>query len=571
MASIVVPAFMGQFPRQASRLRAESTANFALDVRARSGYLEARPLDLEVAVSDDLLWSDYSGTPSNVGAKSIQHIRSDAHGDLYLAFWNEHVRVVPGPLVNDIYERYYWHAYGFPRFNTAARIANGDPSYLIGNPRRTGAPTLAIQAAGSSTINEDRFYVFTLVDEYGHESAPSDPRKITCKLDATIRVTITSFTQRASYPDVEFLRIYRTVAGVNTADYFQVTDVPFGTWTYDDSAQNDAIAISSVLESAGWAPPPPPGDPLEMNGHFVGTPTGFLVGFSGRNLLFSEPYRPHAWPIKYTLSTDDPIVGLGVFGSNIAVLTTGNPYIASGTNPAAITLTRLNSSAPCLSVGSIVELDNAVLYSSTDGLVSVSENGVSIITEPVLTKEQWQASYSPSSIWGAREGESTYLGFFSTSQGFELDLADPARGIVRTQAENGPYTSVNSDPLGSRALVSSGPTAVPARSVYAYAADPVNVAEYDWRSKEFFFVKPINMGAAHIAGAAGSPNAETPETVGFELFADGVSVFSETVALNRTFRLPSGYKAEVFRFVLTGSATVMRVMIAETARELGFV
>jgi hypothetical protein len=67
-------------------------------------------------------------------------------------------------------------------------------------------------------------------------------------------------------------------------------------------------------------------------------PSGFLAGFFGKTLCFSEIGAPHAWPIDYRLATNHDIVGLGVFGNSVAITTKGWPYIAIGSDPSTMTM-----------------------------------------------------------------------------------------------------------------------------------------------------------------------------------------------------------------------------------------
>ena len=36
-----------------------------------------------------------------------------------------------------------------------------------------------------------------------------------------------------------------------------------------------------------------------------------IAGWKDNEVWFCEPYRPHAWPVKYVVNVDYPIVGLG--------------------------------------------------------------------------------------------------------------------------------------------------------------------------------------------------------------------------------------------------------------------
>lgn len=66
----------------------------------------------------------------------------------WMEFENPDTNVIYSPVVDDQYDRYYWasgQAFNkiAPRYNTKARIANGDSSYLLGIPTPTVAPKVS--------------------------------------------------------------------------------------------------------------------------------------------------------------------------------------------------------------------------------------------------------------------------------------------------------------------------------------------------------------------------------------------------------------------------------------------
>ena len=92
-------------------------------------------------------------------------------------------------------------------------------------------------------------------------------------------------------------------------------------------------------------------------------------------IWFSEAYRPHAWPPGYVITTEFPIVGIGVCGQSIVACTQGSPYLVTGVNPSSMALTKINLPEPCLHRGSIVITDTTVLYVSQNGLIQISQSG----------------------------------------------------------------------------------------------------------------------------------------------------------------------------------------------------
>jgi hypothetical protein len=97
--------------------------------------------------------------------------------------------------------------------------------------------------------------------------------------------------------------------------------------TYTDSVASESLG--EVLPTEIYDAPND--DTIGLVEH----PSGFLAGFFGKTLCFSEIGAPHAWPIDYRLATNHDIVGLGVFGNSVVVTTKGWPYIAIGSDPSA--------------------------------------------------------------------------------------------------------------------------------------------------------------------------------------------------------------------------------------------
>ena len=143
---------------------------------------------------------------------------------------------------------------------------------------------------------------------------------------------------------------------------------------------------------------------------------------------------------------DYPIVGLGVFGNNILVATTGQPYILQGIDPFNMAVTKLESSHACMSRKSIVDLGDRVMYASNLGLVSVSLQGAEWITRQLFTPDQWR-TLNPSSIRGT-SWEGRYLAFFNGS-GDYIPSGAQAFSIVPGSVEDGVsfYTQYGITPL----------------------------------------------------------------------------------------------------------------------------
>lgn len=578
MSSLTVAVFAGMVPLLNSRLLNDQQATEALDVRSRTGALEARNGD--TFIGSTITESD---APSYV----FRLYDSDTDTSAFMTFDTPNVDVVRGPLINDIYDRYYWASDdGPPGFNTAGRILANVPGYRLGML----PPELPYVATVRGDVNpdplkrliEDRAYVYTLVDNYGHESAPSPPVFVSVDRNGsspelgptggqTVKLEWDAIDQFvAGRSDITQMRVYRTVPGSGSSAFFFVRAVGGTDLTAQsliDGALSTVVARNEILYSTGFYPPPD--DLIGM----VVMPNGFLAGFrrGSKDILFSEPYRPHAWPDWYTVSVEDEVVGLGVFDTTLAILTTGTPYLASGVHPDSISLTKLSPSNACLSRRSIVSMTTAVLYAAEDGLTAISLGGQQNLTEPLLTRDQWNTKYQPQNLRAARDGASTYVAFYDLNNGLEIDFASAERGVVDVSSSLA-VTTFNADSASRRALIVSG------RDVRRFNDTGATPVGYAWRSKEFFIVKPVNFGVCQI-NADASPRAIegiNPPPGGFvptlqlQIWADGQLVYDYQVAdrVNEPFRLLSGFKAQVWQFKLTGTMVVHRIVIAETEREL---
>jgi hypothetical protein len=278
-------------------------------------------------------------------------------------------------------------------------------------------------------------------------------------------------------------------------DYRFVTELDPPTATYNDVGDGtpdaggyitsvDQIALNEPLPSLGWTTPP--------NGlrGLVNMANGIMVGFVGRDLYFSEPYRPHTFPIEYQVSVDSEIVGLGVYQSGVVVCTTANPYVATGTHPRSISLTRLDDVEPCLSQRSIVNSIDGVLYASQNGLIMVNQSGAFNVTEPLMTRNEWRAEYSPSTSRSAADG-SRILTFTTASVGWLFSPAEPLGQIVNLSGFSD-VTGVQTDPFTGEAYI------IARDVVFLWNPNTTIPQSYTWRSKEFELPKPVNMGAYRL-------------------------------------------------------------------------
>ena len=284
-------------------------------------------------------------------------------------------------------------------------------------------------------------------------------------------------------------------------------------------------------------------------------PNGITAGFSGNTLLFSEAFLPHSYPLQNQLTTKDDIVGLASIASGLLVTTKGKPLMVSGTDPSAMAMVEIDANLPCSNKRSLVDMGEYAIYSSPDGLVLASNSGIQLITEQILTRDQWQ-DYYPSQVEGY-EYEGKYIGFTydgsdnATKKGFLFDPRGGKNAFINLDfyATAG-FNDREEDVLY---LVIDG-------TLKEFAQNATK-RSYSWKSKVFYTNRPISPGVAKVS-------ADSYNSLTFKLFADGSLKHTQTVANSNIFRLPGGYKAKSFEIQLEGTDTINEVCVYESPQEI---
>lgn len=626
MTAFRLEGFRGLIPRLSNRLLPDTAAVLASNTKLLSGELRGYNMPQEF---DDFTLETFT-------VKKAHRIEYDEYGtaaSAWLLFNSRNVDVVRSPVLNDIYDRYYWAAEANtigstsssasdtsvtrPMYNTRNRIVTGLGAHFLGVPQ----PSNVISIAGSSGTST-RAYVYTFVSEYGEEGPPSSPTTGTFSPSSGWVLTNFDTTVNNSANRPKFRkRIYRTVPGLASSSFFFVAEIPLTDTLYNDTISDTVVASNNLLESTRWF------EPVTSMEGFVAMPNGYLIGWSGRRLLFSEPYRPHAWPPQYELATEYEIIGLAVWGDLVVIGTRSAPYIGQGVTPQSFFMRKLGQVEPCLSRRGMVSSVNGVYYPSLNGLALVNNTGLRIITRDLVTKQEWD-DFSPSTLYAAQLGEQ-YLAFSDANTGFIYDPSEAAQPLVTIDAFE-EVNGIETDPYdGTVTLISMD---------RAWEWDPANgePVPWRWRSKEFRVPKPVNLSVARLhfntetifvgdaidalfgayndarfvaplpsldtlAGhalcgptqgggqVAGTTVAETRMPLGggplfpidffssivpsvrFMVFANGTLVFDQVIYNEDQFRLPSGFKADIWQFEMVGNTQLYLVEAAETAKELAVV
>lgn len=535
MTGFVVRQFRGIAPKLAPRLLADNQAQSCTNARFKSGTLH--PLKANDPVMT---------LPKPGAIQAIHRFgQAVAADNQYWFHWAADVDVVRGFVAGDAQERTYWTGDGVPKVtDSSIALAGGTEypmaSYMLGIPAPSTAPIGVVGGTPESAaaLEEDRVYVVTLVSAWGEEGCPSDASNV-CTVQVGETVTLTLPASPSGSYNFASKRIYRSVSGTGSTEYLFVAEVSAATTEYVDSVL--AENLGEVLPSLYYEMPP-----ADLKGLVAG-PNGVMAGFSGKDVHFCEPFKPHAWPSTYILTVDADVVGLAVFDTTWLILTKSNPYLVSGTHPDNYAMVRAELDQACVSKRSIAPVDGGVVYASPDGLFLVGGGVSRNLTELTYSRREWQA-ISPSSLSGYVV-DNQYVGFYGGTAGFILDLQAGDITYLDWHASAGYY-----DPIRDALFLVTN-----TNSLVKFDAAGTNKTAA-WRSKAFYLPRPVSMGAGRVEAAS--------YPVTFKVYADGALKHTETVASDAEFRLPSGFTAKQWEFELSASVEILSAGFAEVAQEL---
>jgi len=468
----------------------------------------------------------------------------------YFFHWLEDVDVSRGTVAGDSLERTYYTGDGAPKMTYSPIAITGGGasyplnSYLLGIP----APELAItvtpgSGGGCDAANQiTTAYVYTYVSGNGEEGPPSPPSALVTYCPGQTLDLSTMSTGPAGNYNITHKRIYRVPFG--QANYQFVDEVAVASSTYSDTKGDDELAEPIPSMDPPWSAPP-------SGMHSIGfLSNGIGYGASKNELCISVAYMPHAWPDDYRLTTKYPIVGLGSYDTNIVVCTEGVPGLATGSDPATMTLVEFDDFLQsCVSKRGIVGLDGiGVVYPSPDGLVAVSAGGPALLTEAYFTPDEWRA-LKPETMH-AYSHDGRYF-FFTDTGGYIFDPKSEGAGFIRlSQNCTGGFKDLLTDTLY---LIVSG-------FVVAWEAAST-LLTYTWKSPLWRTARPMNFGFGQVF-------AESYNNLTVKVYGDGTLRHTQTVTSVRPFRLPAGFYSELWQVEVSGKDYVREVRIAESTDDL---
>ncbi|NTE96680.1 hypothetical protein [Agrobacterium tumefaciens] len=569
--------FAGEIPRTIPRLLPDGFAQVAINCKLEDGSL----------------------TPIRIGR--LEHTAGFVPQTIFLQgenwlTWDIPLDIVPGPVASD---RLYITGEGAPKM----RVGDTVRSLALSSP----ITPLVVQVIGQGNDTSTTvLYTYTWVTDLDEESEPA-PVSNEMTFNEGGYVYIVGFGVPPATRGVNRLRLYRSqTSALGSTVFYFIKELPVVDGVPPTEYLDRADSFVEPLPSLDYNPPP---DTLRG---LIALPNGMMAAFSGKGLYFCEPYIPHAWPEKYVLTTDYEIVGLGAFGSSIAVLTKGQPYVVTGSAPENMTMEKLELNLPCINKRGIVDLGYAVAYPTHGGLVTISTSGAQVATEGLFTRDQWlkmnpysfvasqfsgryMASYAYSDDEGmaqkgiiiidltgarpfvSRSSDFANAMFYQIETGLLYVAND--RQVFEWDALSQPYSEMTwiSKRLMLPTYTNFGALLVEAEDVLtADQRKGIEAKNVEIRAKNRVLIDSgafngqlgaIEMSALPLAGSLLQPIIDYVPTVGVTVIADGKEVGFVSEA-NDVARLPSGFLSKVWEIAVRGNTQVTALVLASTPTDI---
>ena len=439
---------------------------------------------------------------------------------------------------------------------STATVTGGGANIVVTSEQRIIALDIEVSGLSNGAVDQSNYetiaYAYTYVTALDEESLPSlvsaginwSPGQV---------VRLTGITPAPAGRGIDRIRIYRSqTAASGQTDLYYIGEIAGGQSIFDDNPET--IPLQEAIPSVDYDPP--------MDGlrGIIAHPGGIMAAFVGKEVFFCEPYRPHAWPQKYALAVDYPVVGLASIGTAIAVLTTGIPYLISGSHPDSMRMERIEVNYPCVARRSIVDMGYFAAYASTSGLVTISASqGAQLITEKLFTPRQWAEMATRSFVCSQHEGR--YIishdpwGDEERRQCTIIDLAGREPFVVRTAWQ----------PLAWYFEIGSGDLFYlhEARRIYQFDSVLGDFDRMTWKSKKFVLNNPTKLSCALIDGERIMKNGK----LAVRVYADGRLV--DTIGkANQVVRIRDHDLARTYEVEVTGNFQVNAIYLATSPEEI---
>lgn len=413
--NIFIDRFGGIVPRQPEHSLHKTQATKAHNVRLRRNRLEP--------------WRE----PKRLQKAPLGAYRVALHGDIPL-FFSTPVSVAE---ISPDWARLY--VTGNADYPQVIELdEKGNPTfYRLGVPQPTNAPMAVPEESICSRASDSRSYVYTYVNRWGEESAPSNPSDpITVEDGAT--VTVTGLLPPPDGYGIDTINLYRTVTGARDlnskqelmTDYLFVDSLPITAFAYTDEVL--LSGLGPVLDSEGVCPPP------EGLQNITALETVVrLCGSVDNRLYFTELFQPYNWAEKYTLTLDHTIKHIGAFHDSVFVTTDSVVYYITPPDcneSSCATIRPFSEKLPDIGTRSLSTPYGYIFVSSAGLILLKPDLSYDILTSLWLSPEEWKQVLPHTARMGLYQN---YLFIITDIVSFVLNLdrdkySDTAGGELST-------------------------------------------------------------------------------------------------------------------------------------------
>ena len=417
----------------------------------------------------------------------------------------------------------------------------------LGLPNPTTGPAVSgTEACGRRT--DARAYVYTYVNKWGEESAPS-PVSPVIQVNDGASVTVSGFVGPPAIWGVTHINVYRAASGFYEEDgkvQRALTDFLYvGTTTVSASSFVDRIQsayLGAPLETEDVQPAPEKLQNLTAIGGQVR-----LAGSRWNRVHLSENLEPYNWPAKYELTLDYNIIHMKAIGKRLFVTTDSNPYVidvSACTDRACYAITESPLPYPdigCLYNEAAIVTPFGLAYSTPVGVGILDASGkVSIVTKSWFGENDWVQVKPETARFGWWQG---YLFIITDEVSFMLKLdrdsqGDFAGGELTTISDK--PIAMQSSPTGKLFMVEDRKVGKKIHHIAKIWNQGKSLRPYVWESRELTGPHD-DAGTGNALGSMWSPascKVQANGAVDFTLRTKHGTVFKRGLPGDRAFRLP---------------------------------
>lgn len=402
--------------------------------------------------------------------------------------------------------------------------------YKLGVPRPTTPPS--VNGTEDCDRSADaRSYVYTYVNKWGEESAPS-PASAILRVDDGDTVQVTGIALPPDGYGITQANIYRSATSwretngrnqVPMTGYLYVATIDFPTTSFTDNVR--LLGLGMALDTEDVDVPP-----TTLQNVCSIDVTTRLAGTYKNKVYLSEPFRLWSWPRKYELTLDSNIVHMVQSVMRLYVTTDTTPYVIDCTKDAEAVIIPVQDlymplpDIACVSDSSCIATSFGAFYSSPIGIILITANGKWYnVTARWLGEREW-ADVSPETV---RMAYWDGLLFIITDKvSFVLNI-DGKNWADQTGCE---LTTISDHPIDLHTSNTGKLLMLIDGVVYAWDSND-KLRKYVWRSGE------LTTGALQSLWSPTTAKVRTTDTM-FALITPTGSEFKRKVLNELPFRLP---------------------------------